>query len=64
MILDKSSWINPLEGQMFRISFLFFALKMSMTRYSAKEWGAILAAGLVAGICYLCSDRDEAVRVV
>lgn len=64
VILDKSSWINPFEGQMFRVSFLFFALKITMTRYSFKEWTAILAAGLIAGICYLCSDRDEAVRVV
>lgn len=64
VILDKSSWINPFEGQMFRVSFLFFALKITMTRYSGKEWAAILAAGLIAGICYLCSDRDEAVRVV
>ena len=31
VILDKSSWINPFEGQMFRVSFLFFALS-SMCR--------------------------------
>lgn len=64
VILDKSSWINPVEGQLFRISFLFFALKLCMTKYSLREWAAILAAGLVAGLCYLCSTRDEAVRVV
>ena len=28
VILDKSSWINPLEGQMFRVSFLLFACKL------------------------------------
>lgn len=64
VILDKSSWINPAEGQLFRISFLFFALKVCMTKYSAREWTAVLAAGLIAGLCYLCSTRDEAVRVV
>lgn len=64
LILDKSSYINPIEGQMFRVSFLFFALKLCLTRYSAKEWGAILAAGIIAGLCYLISTRDEAVRVV
>lgn len=64
VILDKSSWINPLEGQLFRISFLFFALKVCMTKYSAREWAAILLAGVIAGLCYLCSTRDEAVRVV
>lgn len=64
VILDKSSWINPVEGQLFRISFLFFAVKLCLTKYSAKEWAAVLIAGLIAGICYLSSTRDEAVRVV
>lgn len=64
VILDKSSWINPVEGQFFRVSFLFFALKVCCTKYSAREWGAIVLAGLVAGICYLVSTRDEAVRIV
>ncbi|MDO4293863.1 MAG: glycosyltransferase family 4 protein [Eubacteriales bacterium] len=64
VILDKSSWINPFEGQMFRITFLLFALKLCLTKYTAREWTAILAAGFLAGICYLCSSRDEAVRAV
>lgn len=33
VILDKSSWINPLEGQMFRVSFLLFACKLCVTKY-------------------------------
>ena len=42
VILDKSSWINPLEGQMFRVSFLLFACKLCVTKYSKKEWLAVL----------------------
>lgn len=64
VILDKSSWINPLEGQMFRVTFLFFALKVCLTKYSVREWGAIFFAGLIAAVCYLSSTRDEAVRAV
>ena len=64
LILDKSSWTNPYEGLMFRVSFLFFAMKLCITKYSAKEWAAIIGAGIIAGICYLVSTRDEAVRVV
>lgn len=64
LILDKSSWINPVEGQLFRISFLFFALKLCLTKYTVREWAAILFAGVIAGICYLSSTRDEAVRMV
>lgn len=44
MLLDKSAWINPYEGLMFRVSFLMFALKLCMTKYSVKEWGAIIGA--------------------
>lgn len=64
VILDKSSWINPIEGQFFRVSFLFFALKVCFTKYSAGEWAAIAFAGAVSAVCYLISTRDEAVRVV
>ena len=64
LILDKAAWINPYEGMMFRVSFLLFALKVCITKYSAKEWLAIIGAGLIAGICYLVSERDEAVRFV
>ena len=64
VILDKSSWINPVEGQMFRVTFLFFALKVCCTKYSAREWGAVFLAGAVAAVCYLISTRDEAVRAV
>ena len=64
LILDKSSWTNPVEGQIFRVSFLFFALKVCMTKYSVREWCAIVLAGLIAGLCYLVSTRDEAGRMV
>lgn len=64
VILDKSSWMNPVEGQFFRVSFLFFALKMCFTKYSFREWAAIAFAGIIAAVCYLVSTRDEAVRVV
>ncbi len=64
VILDKSSWTNPVEGQFFRVSFLFFALKVCCTKYTAREWGAIFLAGVIAGICYLASTRDETVRIV
>lgn len=63
VILDKSSWLNPVEGQLFRISFSLFALKVCFTKYSKKEWFAIAGTVLLAGICYLVSTRDEAVRI-
>ena len=59
VILDKSSWINPLEGQMFRVSFLLFACKLCVTKYSKKEWLAVLAAGGGSSGCVCCIDERD-----
>lgn len=64
MMLDKCAWINPYEGWMFRISFLFFAFKVFVTPYTQKEKLVILLAGAFAVLCYFLTTRDEVVRVV
>lgn len=64
VVVDKSAYINPIEGQLFRITFVLFGLKLVCSRYTIKEWLWILGFGLIAGICYLCSTRDEVVRLV
>lgn len=64
MMLDKSAWINPYEGWMFRITFLLFAFKVFVTPYTKKEKLVIILAGLFAAVCYFISTRDEVVRVV
>ena len=38
VIVDKSAYINPWEGQLFRITFLLFLGKICLTRYSFREW--------------------------
>ncbi len=64
VIIDKSAYTNPLESQMFRLTFLLFCTKIAMTRYSAKEWLCILLFGVIMSASYLVNERDEAVRVV
>ena len=64
VIVDKSDYINPIEGQLFRITFLLFVLKILMTKYSFKEYLCILLFGIIAMISYLINGRDEIVRVV
>ncbi len=64
VIIDKSAYLNPIEGQLFRITFVLFGLKLVCSRYSLKEWCWILLFGVIAGLCYLASGRDEAVRLV
>lgn len=64
VMVDKSAYINPWEGQLFRLTFLLFSLKIIMTKYSAKEWLCIAAAGIIAACSYLINGRDEIVRAV
>ncbi len=64
VIVDKSAYTNPYEGQLFRLTFLLFCVKVATTKYSKKEWGCILLFGAVAVISYFINERDEAVRAV
>lgn len=64
VILDKSAYINPLEGQLFRLAFVLFGVKLLCSRYRVREWLWIVGFGIIAGLCYLASGRDEAVRLV
>lgn len=64
VVAEVSVWTNPWEGQLFRLTFLLFAVKVLCSRYSLREWLWLLLFGVIAGLCYLCSDRDEAVRLV
>lgn len=64
MMLDRCAWINPYEGWMFRISFLCFALKVCLTKYTRKEWAVIFLCGIFASLIYFLNTRDEVVRVV
>ena len=49
VLIDKSAYINPIEGQMFRLTFLLFMLKVCLTRYTGYEylWGGFLILLLV-----------------
>ena len=36
VIVDKSAYTNPYEGQLFRVTFLLFCVKAATTKYSRK----------------------------
>ncbi|MBD5546133.1 MAG: hypothetical protein HDQ97_01800 [Lachnospiraceae bacterium] len=64
VLVDKSAYTNPIEGQIFRLTFLLFFAKVCLTKYSPKEYG-ILAFFLVIGaVSYFITGRNEIVRVV
>ena len=64
VIIDKSAYINPFEGQLFRLTFLLFFIKLSLTKYSTKEWLCILVFGCIMTLSYFINERDETVRVI
>jgi hypothetical protein len=64
VIIDKSAYTNPLEGQLFRITFLLFCIKIATTKYTRNEWICILVFGILAMISYLVNEKDEVVRLV
>ena len=34
VMIDKSAYINPIEGQLFRVTFLLCCIKIAATKYS------------------------------
>lgn len=64
VIIDKSNATDPIEGQLFRITFCFFLLAFLLTNYSWQEYLVLLAAGSIAFISYRITGRDEVVRFV
>ena len=64
VMIDKSAYINPLEGQLFRLTFLLCCIKIAATKYSRDEWLCILFFGVIAFVSYLVNERDEIVRIV
>lgn len=63
LILEKSSYINPVESWMFRISFVFFVIKCICTKYTPRDWTFIAILGIVSIISYRINTKDELVRI-
>lgn len=64
VIIDKSNYINPVEGQLFRITFMLTACKVLLTKYSFREWAAILLFGVMGFLSYKLTGRNEILRIV
>lgn len=64
VVVDKSDWINPIEGRLFQLTFLLFLTKFLLTKYTRREYVIIFLFGAVGLISYLITDRNEILRVV
>lgn len=62
LLVDKSALSNPWEGQLFRVTFVLFALKVCLTKYSFAEWvwaGVLVLPGIVV---YLSTGENVILR--
>lgn len=64
VIIDKSNYLNPIEGQLFRITFLLFALKLLLTEYTWQEWGLIVFMEAIGVISYRITGKNDIIRIV
>ncbi|MCM1153951.1 MAG: hypothetical protein NC314_02075 [Roseburia sp.] len=64
VIIDKSNYINPLEGRLFRLTFVLFLLKVLATEYTFREIGVYLFLGVVSLISYRVTGKNDVIRVV
>ena len=64
VIIDKSNYINPIEGTLFRVTFVLFALKLFSTEYTWKEWGLIAFFEVIGIISYKVTGKNDVIRIV
>ena len=64
VIIDKSSIINPIEGQLFRLTFILCVAKILLTKYNWKEYLLIVLFGVLGFVSYRITGRNEILRVV
>lgn len=64
VIIDKSALVNPIEGQLFRVTFLLFLVKACLTKCDRRELIAIAAFLLLGVISYASTGRNEIIRIV
>ena len=64
VIIDKSNYINPIEGTLFRVTFLLFALKLFSTEYTWKEWMFIVFFEVIGIVSYKVTGKNDIIRIV
>ena len=63
VVIDKSHYINPIEGRLFQITFILCTLKVLLTKYEYREYIAIFLACLLGLMVDYLGDRNEILRM-
>lgn len=64
VLIDKSAFVNPIEGRIFQITFLLFTAKVILTKYSWKEYATIVLFLALGAVSYFVTGRSEIIRFV
>ena len=64
VVIDKSNYINPIEGYLFRVTFLLFACKLILTRYERWEWVLFVLLEGIGFISYRVTGANDMIRIV
>ncbi len=64
VLIDKSAYTNPIEGLLFRITFLLCFIKVCLTRYSLREYVTVALFLILGVVSYFATERNEIVRIV
>lgn len=64
VLVDKSAYINPIEGRLFQLTFLLFFIKVCLTQYTMKEYVTIFLFCVLGAVSYFVTGRNEVIRLV
>lgn len=64
VIIDKSAYINPIEGRLFQVTFILFLVKICLTGYSCREYITIFIFCVLGAISYFVTGRNEIIRLI
>ncbi len=64
VLIDKSAFVNPIEGRVFQITFLLFTVKAVLTKYSFREYVVAALFLMLGAISYFVTGRNEIIRFV
>lgn len=64
VVVEKSEYVIQYEGQWFRLTFVLFGISLLTSQHTLKEWVWLIIFGIIGGISYIATGRNEILRFV